>query len=202
MAFPSLAADVEARILEDARGDAARQGTAVAEVFRAFREPVLGLCLHLTGRRADAEDVVQEVFLAVHRALPLFRGESRVSTWIYRIAIRAALEHRARSRATEPLDPELAGPSEEAGHVARDRARRLVAAMDRISAEHRTVISLFAIEGLSHKEIADILGIAEGTVWSRLNSARKRLAEENDFIQHRRVPPARPKQGRRPFLAR
>jgi RNA polymerase sigma-70 factor (ECF subfamily) len=178
MAFASLAPEVEARILADVRAGSARRSDAVAEVFRTFRGPVLGLCLHLTGRLADAEDVVQQVFLSVHRALPLFRGESRLSTWIYRIAIRASLEHRARRRPTEPLDPELPGPSEEEGLVARDAARRLLAAMDRLSVEHRTVLSLFAVEELSHKEIADILGVPEGTVWSRLNSARKRLLEQ------------------------
>ena len=62
--------------------------------------------------------------------------------------------------------------------VARDRARRLMMAMDRLSGEHRTVLSLFAVEGLSHKEIAEILGVPEGTVWSRLNAARRRLAGE------------------------
>jgi RNA polymerase sigma-70 factor (ECF subfamily) len=178
MSFRSLAPDVEARILADVRGAPARRDAAVSEVFRAFREPVLALCLHLTGRRADAEDVLQEVFLSVHRALPLFRGESRLSTWIYRIAVRASLEHRSRRRLTESLDPDMAGPSEEDGHVARDRARRLLAAMERLSVEHRTALSLFAVEGLSHKEISDILGVPEGTVWSRLNAARKRVSEE------------------------
>jgi RNA polymerase sigma-70 factor (ECF subfamily) len=178
MAFPSLEPAAEARILAGAKGDANRRDAAVAEVFKSFRRPVLGLALHLTGSASDAEDVVQEVFLSVHRALPGFRGEARLSTWIYRVAIRAALEVRARRRPSEPLDPELAGPSEEAGLVARDQARRLLVAMDRLSAEHRTVLSLFAIEGLSHKEIAEILGVPEGTVWSRLSGARKRLVEE------------------------
>ena len=178
MAFPLLEPAAEARILADVRGDSAHRSAAVAEVFRTFRGPVLGLCLHLTGRLADAEDVVQEVFLSVHRALPLFRGESRLSTWIYRIAIRASLEHRARRRPAEPLDPELPGPSNEEELVARDRARRLLVAMGRLSAEHRTVLSLFAVDGLSHKEIADILGVPEGTVWSRLNGARKHLVKE------------------------
>lgn len=190
MPFPSPAIEVEARILADARGDSAHRSGAVAEVFRTFREPVLGLCLHLTGSQADAEDVVQEVFLSVHRALPLFRGESRLSTWIYRIAIRASLEHRARRRITEPLDPDVAGPREEEGHMARDEARRVLMAMDRLSAEHRTVLSLFAIQGLSHKEIADILGVAEGTVWSRLNAARKRLTQEMASPRTDRVRPA------------
>lgn len=181
MAFRPLAPEVEARILADARGSSAHRSAAGAAIFHAFREPVLALCLHLTGRSADAEDVVQEVFLSVHRALPLFRGESRLSTWIYRIAIRAALEHRAKRRQSEPIEPlanDLAGPSEEDGHVLRDQTRRLLAAMDRLSAEHRTVLSLFAVEGLSHKEIAEILGVVEGTVWSRLNAARKQLRAE------------------------
>lgn len=58
MAFPSLALEVESRILADVRGDSARRSRAMGEVFRAFREPLIGLCFHLTGSIADAEDVV------------------------------------------------------------------------------------------------------------------------------------------------
>lgn len=69
-------------------------------------------------------------------------------------------------------------PSGEEDILARDRARRLLVAMGRLSAEHRVVLSLFAVEGLSHREIAAVLGVPEGTVWSRLAGARKRLASE------------------------
>jgi RNA polymerase sigma-70 factor (ECF subfamily) len=131
--------------------------------------------MHLTGRRADAEDAVQEVFVAVHRGLPGFAGASRLSTWIYRIALRAALHTRARRQDGEPLDPETSGGGGEADMASRDEARRVASAMALLPAGPRTVLSLFAVEGLSHREIADILGIPEGTVWSRLHAARRML---------------------------
>jgi RNA polymerase sigma-70 factor (ECF subfamily) len=175
--FPALDAAAEADLLARARAGAGREA-AFDTLFRALREPVLALCLHVAGNRGDAEDAVQEVFLAVHRALPRFRGEARLTTWIWRIAIRAALRAKARRRASEPLDPELPGGGGEDAMASRDEARRLAAAMARLPAEHRTVLSLFTIEGLGHRAIADILGIPEGTVWSRLHVARKRLAAE------------------------
>lgn len=77
-----------------------------------------------------------------------------------------------------PLDEALAAPSAEEGLLARSEALRVGEAMRALSAEHRTVLSLFALEGLSHREIADVLGIPEGTVWSRLAVARRKLASE------------------------
>lgn len=139
---------------------------------------MLALCLHLAGRRADAEDALQETFLAVHRGLPRFRGEARLSTWVYRIAVRAALRARARRRDGAPVDPETPGGGGEAALQARLEARRLAEAFSRLPAEHRVVISLFALEGLTHRQIAEVLGVPEGTVWSRLHGARRRLAEE------------------------
>lgn len=148
-------------------------------LYRELRAPVLALCLRLTGSRADAEDALQDVFAAVHRALPAFRGEARLETWIYRIAIRAALRVRARRGEVAALDTEhSAGGGGEAWLAARDEVRRVAAAFQRLTAEHRTVLSLFALDGLAHREIAEILGVPEGTVWSRLHAARARLAEE------------------------
>lgn len=74
------------------------------------------------------------------------------------------------------LHEQSPGPSMEKEIVLRDEARRVANAMDRLPLEHRAVLSLFAIEGLSHREIADILGVPEGTIWSRLSNARKKLA--------------------------
>lgn len=137
---------------------------------------MLALCLHVTGRRDDAEDALQEAFLDVHRGLRHFRGEAAASTWVYRIALRAALRVRARRRPEEPVDPETPGPGGEAALDARAEARRVAAALGALPAEHRAVLALFAVEGLRHAEIAAVLGIPEGTVWSRLHAARRRLA--------------------------
>jgi RNA polymerase sigma-70 factor, ECF subfamily len=175
---PALDAAAEAAILAGARGRAGARAEAFDALFRALREPILALCLHLTGRRADAEDALQEAFLAVYRALPAFRGEARLSTWVWRIALRAALRVRARRRDHVELDPETpAAGGGAAALEARDEARRLQRALASLPAEPRAVLSLFAVEGLAHREIAEILGVPEGTVWSRLHGARRQLAE-------------------------
>lgn len=177
-AFPQLAPAAEAQLLAGARGGAAARAAAFDGLYRALRAPVLALCLHLTGRRADAEDALQETFLAVHGALPAFRGEAGLATWVFRIALRAGLRTRARRRDHAAVDPEHPAPGGgEAALAAREEARRLQAALSALPAEHRAVLALFALEGLGHAAIAGILGIPEGTVWSRLHAARRTLAE-------------------------
>ncbi|MBX3204525.1 MAG: sigma-70 family RNA polymerase sigma factor [Labilithrix sp.] len=176
--LPTLDEAEETALVERARTAEAARDEAFAEIFRIYRLPVLKLCVHVIGDASEAEDVVQQVFLSVHRALPLFRGDSRLSTWIYRIALRAAIAARSKRRTFEPLAEHLRAPSTEDEIQLRDEARRAAAAMDRLSIEHRAVLSLFAIDGLSHREIANVLGVPEGTVWSRLSAARRRLNDE------------------------
>ena len=175
-AFPRLDSALEAKLVERGHGSATDRDEVMSELFRLFREPVLTLAFHVVGDRAEAEDVVQQVFLSVHRALPSFRGDSRVGTWLYRIALRASVAARASRRTTSPLDDAHAAPSAEEQLVARSDARCVADAMRALSPEHGAVLSLFAIEGLSPKEIADVLGVPEGTVWSRLANARRKLA--------------------------
>jgi len=168
----------EAALLVRARGaSSAQREKAFDELFEAFRGPVLALCFHLTGSRADAEDATQDVFLVVFTGLPKFRGESRLATWIYRIAIRTAFRTRARRPKTEPLDVDPPGKANDPA-LDGEKRRQLRTALTRLSAEHRTVLALFSLDGLSHREIADTLGIPEGTVWSRLHLARKKLTAE------------------------
>ncbi|MEI6226661.1 MAG: RNA polymerase sigma factor [Deltaproteobacteria bacterium] len=174
---PDLSSAEEAEILAGVRAGGAARREASDRLFRKLREPLHSLCMHLTGRRADAEDAVQEVFVAVHQGLPEFRGASRLTTWVYRIALRAAFRARSRRQEGAPVDEGASGGGGEGEMVRRDEFRRVGAAMARLPAEPRAVLSLFAIEGLSHREIADILGIPEGTVWSRLHAARRMLVE-------------------------
>lgn len=176
-AFPVIDEGLERAIVAGAHGSRAARDEAFARLFGALRAPVYALCLNLTGRRADAEDAAQEVFLSVHRGLPAFRGESRLSTWVYRIALRAALQVKARQAPGQALELELVAPRPEAELLARDEARRTLVAMQALPAEHRAVLSLFALQGLSHREVAQVLGVPEGTIWSRLHTARKRLTE-------------------------
>jgi RNA polymerase sigma-70 factor (ECF subfamily) len=148
------------------------------EIFEAHRGPVLGLCLRLCASSALAEDALQETFLEVYKALPTFRGEALLGTWIYRVAMRTALRLRARNPppADAPVDLAPAGGDPSAALAARDEMRVIQAALDALPAEQRMVVALFSIDGLTHGEIARILAIPEGTVWSRLHKGRKALA--------------------------
>lgn len=173
--FASLDPAREASLVDGARGDAEARRAAFDAIFVHFRGPVLALCRHVTNHPGDAEDALQDCFLAVHGGLASFRGEARLATWVYRIALRSALAVRARRRPSEPLENEPAQESHERHLLARDETRRVARVMDRLAPEQRVVLSLFAVEELSHREIADILGIPEGTVWSRLAAARRAL---------------------------
>jgi RNA polymerase sigma-70 factor (ECF subfamily) len=132
-----------------AGGGARRE--AAGDLFRRLREPVHAVCLHVTGRRADAEAAVAEAFRAVQRGLTGFTGESRLTTWVYRLALRASFRARARGRdgVSTPLACLPAGP--------------------------RLVLALFSIDGLRSGEIADILGIPDEAAWLRLHAAREKL---------------------------
>jgi len=148
------------------------------EIFHGHRDQVFALCCRLCGNTALAEDAVQEAFVEVYKGLPHFRGEASLATWIYRVAMRTALRLRARARpstnAAIEAPPVAADP--EPALAARADVRAVQAALDALPAEQRVVVALFSVDGLSHGEIAAILGVPEGTVWSRLHKGRKALA--------------------------
>jgi RNA polymerase sigma-70 factor (ECF subfamily) len=145
------------------------------QVYADCHRHVHALCLSLLGNPADAEDAFQETFIAVARALPSFRGDSNVKTWVHRIAIRVAIKLRARRRPTDELPSSMPSPSNPATEHA--NADAVTRALQSLAFEHRLVVSLFGVAGLTHAEIAETLGIPEGTVWSRLHHAKKKLAE-------------------------
>lgn len=139
--------------------------------------------------REDTEDVMQEVFLSAYRALPEFRGDSSLSTWLHRIAVTRALNHRdkAAERIRRVSDPwtGFAGESfrgVEGSEAAsplrtletRELMRRVSQCLEKMPVSFRAILSLRDVETLSYEETARILGIALGTVRSRL--ARARLA--------------------------
>lgn len=149
-----------------------------AEIVRAHHLRVAALCLHLCGDERLAEEAQQAAFLTVARELPGFRGEARLTTWIYRIAVTAALRARAWHRGG-PVDDRGgtdAGNQPYATTIAGERARRVQMAMAALPAEQRVAVALFAIDGLTHVEIGDILGVPERVVWSRLHQGRKAIA--------------------------
>jgi RNA polymerase sigma-70 factor (ECF subfamily) len=154
------------------------------EVYRDLREQILSLGFRMTGRREDAEDVLQETFLLVHRHLPGFRGDSKVSTWVYRIATRVALALRKKrgNRSGIALDPEratdLPAPLSPDPLQSAEEVERIRRALQSLSPGHNAVLSLLAVDGLTPAEVAEVLGVPEGTVWSRASHARRKLREK------------------------
>jgi len=127
----------------------------------------------------DREDACQEVFVAVYRSLGRFRGDARLSTWIYRIAARhssrTARRRRVRSLLAtllvrEPAPPPAPDPSERS-----ERLQLLDELVSKLSAKKRLVLVLFEIEGVPIEEVAKIAGCPENTAWSRLHYARAEL---------------------------
>jgi RNA polymerase sigma-70 factor (ECF subfamily) len=167
---------------------------AFEELVGRHQERVYRLALRLTGSPADAEDVLQDTFLQVHRNLDGFRGDAKFSTWLYRVTTNAALMLlRARNRRrTDSLDEHL--PAFEAsgklitgggdlGRAARadelierrQLGERITAALAELDDGYRTVFVLRDLEDLSTEETADLLGMTPGAVRQRLHRARLML---------------------------
>ena len=150
-------------------------------LYHRYKRRVYGLALRIVGP-PDAEEVAQEAFIRIFRGLPKFRGDAALSTWIYRLAVNAALSHRSRrAGARLPLEenPTEAGVEAQAavepsGSDAVLRAR-LERALAELPAGYRTVVVLHDVEGLEHEEIASILNCHVGTSKSQLHKARARL---------------------------
>jgi RNA polymerase sigma-70 factor (ECF subfamily) len=167
--------------------EAARSGDrrAFGELARRYRPRLFALSLHVTGSRSDADDVVQEALLRAFRRVGDFRGESQFFTWLYRITLNRALNHkrdRGRRRAVSLHDDRLLaalqvdadGDPRRACELAESYSI-LLAALDRLSPSLRTTVILVSIQGLSHRETAELLDTTEGTVGWRMHEARRRL---------------------------
>lgn len=163
---------------------------AFAEMVREHQDRVFDLVFRMLGDREEALDVSQEIFVSVHGAVTRFRGESRLSTWMFRIARNHCLNRlkylgrRDRGRSTEISDVseallEAQAPSTrpDEAMAEREQKRLVQAAIAELGEEHRLLVVLRDIEGLSYHEIAAIVDEPEGTVKSRLHRARAALAE-------------------------
>lgn len=180
--LPSVTApaELEDLVRRSQRGDR----IAFAELFRRHRGDVSRLVFRMLGPSADIEDVVQEVFLQVHKSLGEFRGQAKFTTWLHRVTVNVVLMVRraARSRPVfsgEPLsdvepDRRLL-PDEDAARRQRIAAFRRL--LDRLPEKKRTVFILHEIEGMSPAEIGEIVDAPVLTVRTRLFYARRELAE-------------------------
>ena len=153
---------------------------AFEQVYRQHAPRLFGLACRLVGR-TEAEDLLQEIFLAAHRKMGLYKGESSLGTWLFRLATNQCLDYLRSKRArlallTDPIDQEPRSPGMKSGGV--------LGVVDRMDLERalaalppgcRAVFVLHDIEGREHREIADALGVSDGTSKSQLHKARLRL---------------------------
>ncbi len=174
---PAKPRDGDAALVAAAQGGDER---ALATIYRRYRPRVYSVVARLLGA-ADAEEVTQEVFVRAFRALDRFRAEAQISTWLYRIAVNAALSERGRRR----VERDRAAPATAAETVAAPAApdgdpalrARLTQALAALPPGYRAVLVLHDVEGLEHEEIAHILGCRAGTSKSQLHKARARMRE-------------------------
>lgn len=151
---------------------------AMGRLYQRCGDQIYALMLRMVGHQ-DVDDLTQQVFLHAFGKLDQFQGEAKLETWLYRLATNEALQHLRRQQRRE--SPGLAvEPAEEApdGLVEREQATLLQQALLRIDPQLRAILSLKEERGLSYREIAEVVGVPEGTVGSRLNRARKELRRE------------------------
>ena len=185
--------DTEARLIQRL---VARDERAFNAVVREYERRVVTLALRMIGNRAEAEDLAQEVFVQVFKSIGTFRGESKLSTWIYRITINLSKNRGKylRVRRTEAHDeidsldfrPEAGDAKREnVAHV--ERPDEMMAGLEveeivrrailRLEPSFRECLVLRDVEDLSYGEIGEITGLPEGTVKSRIHRARGQLKE-------------------------
>jgi len=164
-----------------------------------YRERVYSVIYNLTSNREDASDLTQETFIKAFQSINRFKGKSSFFTWLYRIALNTSLTHLRKNKLrrffsfekmveedhTEGFIENLKTESDsDKAALMTELQERLNDAFQKLSVKHRTVITLFEIDGLSHKEIADIVGTSIGTVRSRLHYAKQFLQGElKDYIR-------------------
>ncbi len=168
------AQDDEASLLDRARLGSPQ---AFADLVSRHRGAAWGVCLRITGNPHDAEDALQNALIAAWHHLDRFRGDARFSTWLHRIAANAALAV-VRSRRDIPGHhqlPDRGSPVDD--FAAYDESDRIQAALRRIPEDFRVAFVLREYGGLTYDEIARHQGIPVQTVKSRLNRARRAVAE-------------------------
>jgi RNA polymerase sigma-70 factor (ECF subfamily) len=160
---------------------------AFATLFHTYKSKIYSLCLRMTSNVAEAEDLTQDAFLQVFRKLATFRGDSALSTWLYRVAVNTVLMHFRKKglrqvSLEEPVNREAGAPKREHGRV----DQRLSTSVDRIALTramkdlpggYRTIFLLHEVQGYEHHEIARLLRCSVGNSKSQLHKAKSRMRE-------------------------
>ena len=169
------------------RGDVA----AFDELTLRYRGRVFGMIYNMTSNREDASDLTQDAFIKAFQSINRFQGQSSFFTWLYRIAVNSTLTHLRKNRlrtffslekvdendrqSAEVIEALTDNSGVERDTYVKELQERLNEAMQKLSIKHRTVVTLFEIDGLGHQEIAEIMNCSVGTVRSRLHYAKQQL---------------------------
>lgn len=154
-----------------------------SDLYRNNKRRVYGTVHHIVGQCDEIDDIVQTVFLEIHRSLSRYQGQSKLSTWIYRISVNVALQYiRKRKRrrvflfhSADEYEFERAGDDVGARYDQREVMKHLYRHLDTLSEKKRTVFVLHELEGLAFEDVAEICSIPVNTVRSRLHAARSEL---------------------------
>ncbi len=187
--------------IKDAFAAAKGDVTAFERIVRKYEKYVCTTVFGVLRHREDSFDVAQEVFLKLYHSIGSFKGDSSFSSWLYRIAKNTALDHlrREKKRRTVSLTSEnddgeevildipdeSVGASPEKALLTKERVAILYEALDKLSDEHREIITLRDINGYTYEEVAQMLDIEIGTVKSRLFRAReqlKKILEQKNYF--------------------
>ena len=162
------------------------------ELYHRFAPKMYGVCLRYAGSVEEAEDILQEGFIKVFRKIGSFRGEGSFEGWIRRIFVNTAIEHFRRKSYLQPITEREENTVETQYLSVLDNLaeKDIINLVQQLSPGYRTVFNMYVVEGYTHKQIAEMLGISEGTSKSQLSRAKQILQDlvQKHIEKQKRVP--------------
>ncbi len=161
------------------------------ELYQRFAPKMYGICLRYAGSAEEAEDILQEGFIKVFKKIESYRGEGSFEGWIRRIFVNTAIEQFRRRNYLQPITEREENTIEGKYLSVLDNLaeKDIIGLVQQLSPGYRTVFNMYVVEGFTHKQISEALGISEGTSKSQLSRAKLILQEMvNKFIEKRKLP--------------
>lgn len=165
---------------------------ALELIFTECKDMIYNVCYRITGRKEEAEDLTQETFLRAFSSLRKFRGDSHISTWLYRIAVNLCMS-QMRKKVILPLEPEAEGrigddTPLEVSQEQEDLSKEVQMILDQLPPFYKTVLVLRYFEDLSYEEMARLLKTSVGSVKLALHRARKKFKEKMEELGNENMP--------------